>query len=89
MITHPDKYLDAFIDPGSDTLSIHVESEGDSAETLKAIKAKGVKAGIVLNPDTPLDDVLPFVDLADEILFMTVFPGFGGQAFIKEVMPAF
>jgi len=87
MITQPDKYIDAFIDPGSDTLSIHVESEGDTSQTLNAIKAKGVKAGLVLNPDTELEAILPFADLADEILFMTVFPGFGGQKFIKEVMP--
>lgn len=87
MLTNPHDYVNAFIDPGSDTLLIHIESAAPIEETLKAIRAKSCRSGIVLNPDTDVDAILPHMELVDEVLFMTVFPGFGGQAFIPEVMP--
>jgi ribulose-phosphate 3-epimerase len=87
MITHPDKYVDAFMDAGSDYLTVHAEADHDLLKTLKKIKARGVKAGVAINPDKGVDlieSVLPFCDL---VLVMSVFPGFGGQTFMKEVLP--
>ena len=87
MLTNPDKYLDAFINPGSDTLLVHVESKAQMESTLKGIREKGCRSGIVLNPDTKFHAILPYMEWVDEVLFMTVFPGFGGQKFIEDVMP--
>ncbi len=86
MITYPDQYADVFIDAGSDYLTVHAEASHDVAKTLKKIKARGVKAGVAINPDKGVDlieSVLPFCDL---VLVMSVFPGFGGQSFMKEVL---
>ena len=66
---------------------IHVEAQSDVLKTLKAIKEKGVRAGITLNPETPADAAFQFLEEVDEILFMTVHPGFGGQKFIPNVLP--
>lgn len=82
MMVRPDHYVDAFCDAGADSLLIHIECDANVAETLEAIRAKGVKPGIVLNPDTELSAIDSVVEKVDEVLFMTVFPGFGGQAFI-------
>ena len=87
MMTEPHKYVDAFCDAGSDTLLIHIEPDYDHAATLEAIRAKGVRPGIVLNPDTELSAIEPVLDLVDEVLFMTVFPGFGGQSFLPNALP--
>ena len=87
MVTNPDWYLDAFAKAGSDLLLIHVEAKSDTSAVLKAIKQKGIKAGITLNPETPVEAALPFLGEVDEILFMTVHPGFGGQSFISNVLP--
>jgi len=64
----------------------HIEAEVDAAECLRVIKQRGWKAGIAINPETPLKKVLPYVNMADEILFMTVHPGQQGAAFILEVL---
>ena len=82
MMVRPDQYVDAFCDAGADTLLIHIECDADVPRTLEAIRAKGVKAGITLNPDTELSAIEGLVPFVDEVLFMTVFPGFGGQSFI-------
>ena len=87
MITNPLDHAEAFIRAGSDTLSVHIEADGDIAGLLPQIRALGARPGIVLNPDTPLSRVLPGVDAVEEVLFMTVFPGFGGQSFIADAMP--
>jgi ribulose-phosphate 3-epimerase len=84
MLTHPDKYAEAFHKAGADTLSIHIESECDVPETLKRIRALGMKPGITLNPDTQAEDIFPVLPLVDEVLVMTVFPGYGGQSFMPE-----
>lgn len=84
MMIHPDQYVDPFCDGGAETLLIHVEADCEIRATLRSIRDKGVRAGITLNPDTSIDAILPYMDLVDEVLFMTVFPGFGGQAFIPE-----
>lgn len=84
MIENPDRYLDAFIDAGSDILTVHVEAAMHLNRTVNRIKEKGVKAGVSLNPATPvscLEEILPDCDL---VLIMTVNPGFGGQKFIAS-----
>jgi len=87
MISRPDHYLDRFIEAGSDLITVHTEAEHDVAETLGRIRAGGRLAGLAINPATPLDDALPFLDSIDLLLCMSVVPGFGGQAFMPEVLP--
>jgi len=88
MMTHPDKYLPMFIKAGADRITVHVEADHDVAATLKAIRDAGLKCGLALNPATPFEDVVPFLDQIDLLLVMTVVPGFGGQAFMEaETMP--
>ncbi len=87
MISRPDHYLDRFIAAGSDLITVHVEAGHDVAETLRRIRAAGCQAGLAINPATPLDAVLPYLDAIDLLLCMTVVPGFGGQAFMSEVLP--
>lgn len=87
MVTRPDLFVGPFIEAGADTLLIHVEAQSDIPKTLKAIREKGVRAGITLNPETPAEAAFPFLKEVDEILFMTVHPGFGGQKFIPAVLP--
>jgi ribulose-phosphate 3-epimerase len=87
MISNPDAYLDVFVNAGSDILTVHVEAATHLHRTVHHIKALGARAGVSLNPATPLD-VLDYIlpDL-DMVLLMTVNPGFEGQAFIPEVIP--
>ena len=87
MITDPDKYAPEFIKAGADWVSIHPETCTDPNTTLRKIRDLGAKASIAVNPDVPLSRVEAcFADI-DMILMMTVFPGFGGQAFIPDVLP--
>lgn len=87
MLSRPDLYAERFAEAGADTIQIHVEAECDVAATLRDIRALGVRPAIVLNPETPADALAPYLPLADEVLCMTVHPGYGGQAFMAEVMP--
>ena len=86
MIERPDLYAERFIEAGADHVIVHVEAKHDVAETLAAIRGRGKKAGLSLNPPTPIESVLPFLDQIDELLVMTVNPGFGGQAFMPETL---
>lgn len=86
MIADPDRYLDDFIRAGSDIITVHTESNGDTLEQLKKIRAAGVKASCTIKPGTPVADVLPLLPYCDMVLIMTVEPGFGGQGFIPECM---
>ena len=86
MISRPDHYLQDYIDAGSDLITVHVEAEHDVAETLRRIRAAGRQAGLALNPATPISAVEPFLGQIDLLLCMTVVPGFGGQAFMPEVL---
>ena len=86
MISRPDRYLQDYIDAGSDLVTVHVEAEHDVAETLRRIRAAGLQAGLALNPATPISAVEPFLGQIDLLLCMTVVPGFGGQAFMPEVL---
>ena len=86
MISDPDQYLDDFIKAGSDIITVHYESNGDTLEQLKKIKAAGVKASCTIKPGTPADVLFPLLPYCDMVLIMTVEPGFGGQGFIPECM---
>ena len=79
MISDPGKYVDDFIKAGSDIVTIHIESERYSDEIINRIKAKGVKAGISVKPNTSLKTIEHLYDVVDLILVMSVEPGFGGQ----------
>ena len=85
MIENTEKYIERFADAGADGITIHIESVRDMDECISQIKKCGKKVGIALNPDTPVEKVLPYAKKADMILLMTVFPGYGGQKYIKEV----
>ncbi len=87
MISRPDHYLPRFIAAGSDLITVHVEADHDVAETLRRIREAGCQAGLALNPATPMEAVQPYLDQIDLLLCMTVVPGFGGQAFMDEVLP--
>jgi ribulose-phosphate 3-epimerase len=82
MIAPCDPYLEAFAKAGSDIITVHVEAGPHVHRSLQAIRALGKKAGVTLNPGTPVETVEPVIDLVDLILVMSVNPGFGGQAFI-------
>jgi ribulose-phosphate 3-epimerase len=86
MITDPAKYLEAFRDAGADGCTVHVEV-GETEQLIAQMRSLGLRAGVALNPDTPFDAVEPYLGLVDLVLCMTVFPGFGGQSFMREVMP--
>ena len=89
MILEPIRYAEAFCRAGADLVNVHVEA--DSEENIHAaidtIRALGKKAGITLKPGTPAEAVLPFIEKADLILVMTVEPGFGGQSFMRDMLP--
>ena len=87
MISRPDHYLERFLKAGSDGITVHVEAEHDVAETLGRIRAAGRKAGLAINPATPIEAAEPYLGSIDLLLIMTVVPGFGGQAFMPETMP--
>ena len=84
MIERPEDWVDRYADAGASYLTIHVEATRDVAGTLRAIRARGVRPGITLNPETPVDTVLPHLGAVDLVLVMSVRPGFGGQAFIES-----
>lgn len=87
MMTRPDLYAGRFIDAGAQTVQFHVEADCDVWAGLRAIHARGVRAGLVLRPQTPAAALFPYLSLCDEVLCMTVNPGYGGQSFMDEVLP--
>ena len=86
MISEPDKYLDDFIEAGSDILTVHVETCPHLNRTISYIREKGVKAGVSLNPSTPLTSLDYILEFVDMVLIMSVNPGFGGQKFIENTI---
>jgi ribulose-phosphate 3-epimerase len=86
MIAPCDPYLEAFAKAGSDIITVHVESSPHVHRSLQAIRALGKKAGVTLNPGTPVETIENVIDLVDLILVMSVNPGFGGQAFIPTAI---
>jgi ribulose-phosphate 3-epimerase len=86
MISDPLRYVDDFIKAGADIVTFHYESVEDPMATLEAIKQKEIACGIAISPDTPAEVLIPFIGVADMLLVMTVYPGFGGQALIPETL---
>ena len=87
MLTRPDLYLEPFAKAGAQTIQIHVEADCDLHAELARIRALGLRAAVALNPDTPAEAVFPDLGLCDEVLVMTVHPGYGGQSFIAGCLP--
>ena len=79
MLTHPLDYIDRFADAGADLITVHVEAEDDPRTALRAIAARGLKAGLSISPETPAQAIAPLLPLCDLVLVMTVRPGLGGQ----------
>ena len=86
MIERPEEWIDRYAEAGATYLTIHVEASADVAGTLAAIRARGAKPGLTLNPETPVDAVLPHLGAVDLALVMSVHPGFGGQKFIESAL---
>lgn len=86
MVQEPARYIKEFVETGADSLTVHVEACNDVKKTLQQIKAQNIRCGISINPETPVDAVLPYLELADLVLAMTVRPGFGGQKLIPETL---
>ncbi len=87
MLDEPHRYIEAFAKAGANLISIHIEPSYDHAATLARIRTLGCQCGIVLNPGTPAAAIEPLLDRVDLALVMTVQPGFGGQAFRREMLP--
>ena len=87
MIDDPARYIGDFVKAGSDIITVHTEAKGDIMSAINKIRDAGVKAGISLNPGTPVTDLEKYLDKVDLVLVMTVQPGFGGQSFREEGLP--
>ncbi len=89
MIDRPVRYVERFCQAGADIVTVHVESDSEenTRRALDIIHEQGKKAGVVLKPKTPAEAVLPFLEVCDRVLVMTVEPGFGGQKFMEDMMP--
>ena len=87
MIEHPERYISDFVNAGADIITVHVEACPNLHKTIRLIKELGAKAGVSLNPPTPLSAIEEFMPHVDLVLIMSVNPGFGGQSFIPETLP--
>lgn len=87
MISEPERYIADFAKAGADYIAVHVEASVHLHRNLQQIRQAGAKAGVVLNPHTPVSSIQHVLSLCDLVLLMSVNPGFGGQAFIPEVLP--
>jgi len=87
MIEHPERYISQFVEAGADIITVHVEASPHLNATIRAIKRLGVRAGVSINPPTPIGTVEEFLPHVDLVLVMSVNPGFGGQPFIPETLP--
>ena len=86
MIVDPERYIEEFANAGADIIGVHVEATNHIHRALQMIKVKGVKAEVVLNPGTSVSAIVPVLDMVDQVLVMTVNPGFGGQSFIESTL---
>ena len=84
MVNEPIRYIEEFVASGANIITVHVEACSDLVGTIEKIKACGAKAGITLNPPTPVSAIAPYLEIVDMVLVMSVNPGFGGQKFIPE-----
>ncbi len=87
MLTEPEKYFETFHAAGADSITFHIEVHPEPTQYVQRIKDMGIKTGISLNPDTPVEKILPYLEQFDFLLIMSVFPGFGGQEFMESVIP--
>lgn len=87
MIENPERYIGAFVKAGADIITVHVEACTHLHSVIHQIKSAGIKAGVVLNPHTPVSLIQHILEDIDLVLLMTVNPGFGGQSFIHSVLP--
>jgi ribulose-phosphate 3-epimerase len=85
MIVEPERWVDAFADAGADRITVHAEASPHLHRLAEAIRARGKLAGVALNPSTPVSAIAPLLPFVDQVLVMTVNPGFGGQSFIPEM----
>ena len=88
MLSEPEKYFEPFTKAGGDAITFHIEVHSKPAPYAEQIHALGLQAGISLNPDTPIDSVLPYLERFEYLLVMSVFPGFGGQSFMPTALDA-
>ncbi len=84
MITEPERYIEEFKKCGADSLTVHIEACKEPDKVLRQIHQAGLKAGLAINPETPIEELYPYIRQAEMFLVMTVHPGFGGQAFLME-----
>lgn len=84
MIINPENYIERFAKVGTAMLSFHLNATDKPAEALQQIRENGMKAGLVINPDLPVESLFPYLHLCDYVLLMSVFAGFGGQKFIED-----
>lgn len=84
MIVRPEKYIDRFTKAGASMLSFHLNATDEPEQALMRIRETGMKAGLVINPDIPVENLFPYLHLCDYVLLMSVFAGFGGQRFIED-----
>lgn len=87
MIQEPRRYAEAFVGAGADHLTFHIEVTDDPKATIEHIKALGASVGVSINPTTEIDAIMPILEEVDLVLIMSVWPGFGGQSFIDDVLP--
>jgi len=87
MVEHPERFISEFVHAGADIITVHVEASPHLHGTIQAIKEMGVRAGVSLNPPTPIGVIEEFLRHVDLVLIMSVNPGFGGQPFIPETLP--
>jgi ribulose-phosphate 3-epimerase len=89
MVTNPEKWIDDMAAAGTDIFTFHVEVTSignDLNPIIESVKSKGMKCGLAIKPGTPVESVFPYIDKLDQVLVMTVEPGFGGQKFMKDMM---
>ncbi|MBO4408339.1 MAG: ribulose-phosphate 3-epimerase [Clostridiales bacterium] len=84
MIDNPDEFIETFVKAGADRITFHIECTDDPEALAKKIRSFGKKAGIAIHPDTPVEKLFPYLPFIDNILIMSVVPGFGGQGYMKE-----
>lgn len=87
MIVNPERYIKDFAEAGADMITFHIEATENPQECIDLIHSLGKKAGLAINPETPTEAVLPYIEKVDMILVMSVHPGYGGQKYIKDVNP--
>ena len=87
MLTQPHLFIEPVLEAGADIITFHIEARSHVRETISMIRAAGAKPGLAISPDTPAEELYPYLELVDLALVMSVHPGFGGQSFMPQVLP--